>query len=120
MISIGIIAFSLLLFSCNNNENTKIPEPAPTQINKPEKKPELDSFITIKYHIIKFTSNSERKAFFADIAKKPNFNPGTMKLLNRKEWYLIQNSNTVIYPDTFITDLRAYSFFPVYYSEAAN
>jgi hypothetical protein len=50
--------------------------------------------------------------------QKANFSSNVMKLLNRKEWSLVQKSNIVIYPDTFISDLRAYSFFPIYYPDA--
>ena len=81
------------------------------------KKPPIDTFEIIKYHTVNFSSNTERNEFFKQLMKKPNFNVEVMRLLNRKEWNLVKSSKAVIYPDTFLTEIRAYSFFPSYYPE---
>jgi hypothetical protein len=110
----SIVLAGLLLFSCDDNKTSNQPYTEQDTI----KKPKIDTFLTIKYHTIEFKSNSERKEFFRQLMQKANFSSNVMKLLNRKEWSLVQKSNIVIYPDTFISDLRAYSFFPIYYPDA--
>jgi hypothetical protein len=106
--------FCLFLSACNDEKPTIEKE------QEVVKKPQIDTFEIINYHTIKFGSNSERNEFFKQLSEKPNFSIDVMKLLNRKEWNLVKSSKTVIYPDTFLTDLRAYSFFPSYYPEAEN
>ncbi|HRT67934.1 MAG TPA: hypothetical protein P5216_04260, partial [Bacteroidota bacterium] len=116
IIIFSIVLGGIFLFSCNEKKTDNQPNTVQDTIQKPK----IDTFPTIKFHTIEFKSNSERKEFFQQLMQKPNFSINVMKLLNRKEWSLVQSSNVVIYPDTFISDLRAYSFFPVYYPEVEN
>jgi len=112
------ISICLLLSSCHDGKPIENKSKDASEVEV--KKLVIDTFPTINYHTVEFTSNAERREFLKQLAQKPNFSTDVMKLLNRKEWSLVQSSKTIIYPDTFIADLRAYSFFPIYYPESEH
>lgn len=77
-------------------------------------------FPHISYRTIEFTKQSELKKFIYEHQKRDGNNTKyrVITTLNRKELRFFRTKQKIIVPDTYISDLRAYSVFPLYYSGA--
>lgn len=87
---------------------------------KSRKIPPIDTFPEIKYNLIKFHTNGQRIHFFDSVSQLTNFSEAALKVLNRKEYRFILNSDEILVPEVFYADTRAYSIFPPYYSGAKD
>lgn len=82
----------------------------------------LQIFPEIHYQIVTFTKQSELKKFINEHkkTKKDQTNYRVITTLNRKELRFFRTNQKIIVPDTYLSDLRAYSVFPIYYSGARD
>jgi len=82
----------------------------------------IDTFPFIKYERFIVSNQNKRK----ELLKKYTFdtsNPAlnkAMRTLNRKELGYIRVGDTILIPDKFYYDMRAYTIFPFYYKEAKD
>lgn len=82
----------------------------------------LQIFPEIHYQIITFTKQNELKKFLKEHRKTKTDQTKyrVITTLNRKELRFFRTNQKIIVPDTYVSDLRAYSVFPTYYSGALN
>lgn len=82
----------------------------------------LQIFPEIHYQTVTFTKQSELKKFINEHKKTRTEQTKyrVITTLNRKELRFFRTNQKIIVPDTYLSDLRAYSVFPIYYSGARN
>lgn len=75
-------------------------------------------FIPISYHRVPINSKSVLDSIRRVCAKTGESLPAyrVMRLLNRKDLQYVRVGDTLVMPDTILTDLRAYSVFPQYWA----
>jgi hypothetical protein len=118
-----IFSFSLsifLLYSCKQKIDAHQPINGLPDNEVSQEKVKIDTFPLINYKLIKFKGNLSRRKFFDSLKKTPNYSDTTLRLLNRKDWGYLINSEEIIVPEVFSADRRAYSIFPPYYKGAAK
>lgn len=82
---------------------------------------DVPNFPRINYNIVIFKKWGDLKNFLKDFEKKKNYTKyRVLTTLNRKELRYFKIKEPIIVPDTFLTDLRAYSVFPMFYNGASN
>lgn len=80
---------------------------------------EFPNFPKINYRVVNFKKNSELQRFIKEFLPERNKTKfRIITTLNRKELRYFRIKEPIIVPDTFISDLRAYSVFPMFYEEA--
>ncbi|MER3329920.1 MAG: L,D-transpeptidase, partial [Candidatus Kapaibacterium sp.] len=83
---------------------------------------ELDTFPTINYKTLKI----EDYAQFLEIKEKYGYSDSNMWAnkafitLNRMEMRFLKIGDSIVVPDTIVTDMRAYSVYPPYYCDAKH
>lgn len=79
------------------------------------------NFPTINYRQIQFKSAKDLNKFLQEFSPRKNKTKyRVITTLNRKELRFFRPKQTILVPDSFISDLRAYSVFPYYYESAKN
>jgi hypothetical protein len=80
-----------------------------------------ETFPIINYKIVQFNNQSELQKFFKEFSPRNNKTKyRVITTLNRKELRFFRIKQPIIVPDTFISDLRAYTVFPQFYEGAKN
>ena len=118
---------------CNNENKAAPAKPAPEDTTLTIKKDtvkrvdtvELKTFPLIKYNRVYIKSAKQlgeiKRRFSKDTSTKSKFDPThLLSTLNRKEYRFMRVGDTLIVPDTIVADIRAYSLFPQYYSDAKD
>lgn len=133
MKSILLIFTIFFVLSCSKDENKQVEKNTPEQDSLAKiRKDSIDlakkiaayetRFDTVKYlktviedknHLIKVKSDWKR-------LKEDHFPNKIFITLNRKERRYLRVGDTIVVPDTIISDLRAYSLFPQYYHAARD
>lgn len=128
-ISFYIIFVLVILISCSENKNLDDKNNSINLSKVVDNRDKIDSilknldtFPLIKYERFVVSNQKIRK----ELLKKYTFdtsNPAlnkAMRTLNRKELGYIRVGDTILIPDKFYYDMRAYTIFPFYYKEAKD
>lgn len=117
---VSLILIVTLFSSCKQKIDAKDDAQDSANIELAQEKIQIDTFPLINYKLIKFKGVNSRRKFFDSIRKVKNYSDTTLRLLNRKDWIYLQNSQEIVVPEVFYADRRAYSIFPSYYKGAAK